>query len=279
LAESSKQPFEVSDFSMGLTDDVFEKDPRFSVELDNYIIEPDGSLRSRYGSLVEDTTNPQIPSGVKRIGALINYDNDANLLVQSERNVYYRNPSAYTTLQGPSSNPVFSVGAESNNIAFSEWNKQVFLTNDGFPRPQKIYKDSGGTLRVRTSGLPTIAAPTITPTAGANTYIYAFHYYYTYTVGSQTFEDVGPTVQVSVTNAVAPDVTLIAISSIPVLANGSTDNWDTAAIKVQIFRTINAGTTFYYVGEVTNGTTSYNDTASDATIQNAVLMYTEDGTV
>lgn len=280
MAESSKQPFEVDDFSLGISDDSFEKDPRYSTELDNFDIEADGSLISRAGSLVEDTTNPQIPSGQKRIGAIINYDNDTKLLVQSEQNIYYRNPSAYATLTGPTSNPVFSVGAETNNAAYSEWNKQLFITNDGFPRPMKIYKDSGGTYRVNTSGIPALASsPTGTPTAGANSYLYAFHYSYTYTVGSQTFEDVGPVTQITVANADAPNSNQIALSLIPVLANGATDNWATAAVKVKIYRTTNAGSVFYYVSEVTNGTTTYNDTMSDTTLQTQVLLYTEDGTV
>lgn len=280
MARSSKQPFEVGDFSLGIVDDPFEADPRHSLELDNYIIEPDSSIRTRPGSVIEDTANPQIPAGIKRIGALINYDNSTKLFSQSERKFYYRNPSAFATLTGPSGNDVFSVGAATNNISFSEWNKQIFLTNDGFPRPMKIYLDSGGTYRVNTSGLPALATnPTITPVAGANSYIYAFYYYYTYTVGSQTFEDVGPTLERSVVSAAAPNISAIAITAIPVIANGSTDNWDTSNIKVKIYRTTNAGTVFYYVGEVTNGTTSYNDTTADTTIQNNVLLYTEDGTL
>lgn len=280
MAFSSKQPFEVNDFSFGLTDDPFEKDPRYSTELDNFNVEPDGSIRSRKGSLVEDLTNPQIPSGIERIGALINYDNSANLLVQSLRQIFYRNPSAYSTLQGPTGNDVFSSGDETNNVSFSEWNKQVFITSDDFPRPMKIYKDSGGTLRVNTSGLPALASsPTVTPVAGANSYVYAFHHYYTYTVGSQSFEDVGPITQVSITNAAAPNVSTVAITAIPVLANGVTDNWATTAVKIQIYRTTNAGTIFYKVGEVTNGTTTFNDTMSDTTLQTQVLIYTADGTV
>lgn len=280
MAISSKQPFEVGDFSLGIVDDPFETDPRHALELDNYIIEPDSSIRTRPGSVIEDITNPQIPAGIKRIGALINYDNSTKLFSQSERKFYYRNPSAFATLTGPTGNDVFSVGAQTNNISFSEWNKQVFVTNDGYPRPMKIYRDSGGTFRVNTSGLPTIAAPTVTPAAGPHTYIYSFHYFYSYTVGSQTFEDVGPTTQVSITNAADPSSTAVAITSIPVLSNSTTDNWDTANIKVQIYRTINAGTVLYYVGQVTNGTTSYNDTSSDATIQATnILQYTEDGTL
>jgi len=279
MATSSKSPFEVSDFSLGITDDPFESNPSYSIEMDNFNIEPDGSALSRPGSDIDDSTNPQIPSGTERIGAMINYANDSNLLIQSLDKVYFRDPSAYTTITGPIGNDVFSVGAATNNISYAQWNKQVYLTNDGYPRPMKIYKDSAGDFQVNTSGLPAIAAPTYTPAAGANTYLYAIHYQYEYTVGSQTFQDVGPTTQTTVSAADAPDANQIALSVIPVLSNGASDNWDTATITVQIFRTINAGTTFYRVGEATNGTTTFNDTVSDATLQTNVLMYTQDGTL
>lgn len=280
MAASSKQPFEVTDFSLGLTDDAFEGDSRYSLELDNFNLEPDGSIKSRAGSVIEDEENPQIPAGVQRIGALINYDNSTKLFVQSAKKFYYRNPSSYTTLTGPTSNDVFSVGATTNNIAFSQWNKQIFVTNDGYPRPMKIYRDSGGVYRVNTSGLPALAtSPTVTPGAGANSYIYAFHHYYTYTVGSQSFEDVGPITEVTITSAEAPNIDDIEITAIPILANGVTDNWDTTNIKIQIFRTAAGGTVFFKVGEVTNGTTTFDDSTSDADLVDAVRIYTDDGTV
>lgn len=280
MAVSSKQPFEVQSFTQGLTDDPFEPDQKYSIELNNLILEPDESLKSRDGSSVEDTVNPQIPAGTERIGALINYDNNANLLVQSIKKVYYRNTSAYTTIVGPTSNDVFSSGAFTNNTSYAQWNKQVFITNDSFPSPMKIYKDSGGVFRVNNSGLPALAtSPTVTPVAGAGTYLYAFHHEFTYTVGEQTFEDVGPVTQVTVASAAAPNISTIAITNIPILANGVTNNYATTTIKIQIFRTINAGTTFYKVGEVTNGTTTFNDTVSDTTLQTNVLMYTQDNTI
>lgn len=280
MAVSSKEPFQVSAFDQGLTDDPFDGDARRSITLDNFTLEPDSSLISRPGSVIEDLVHPQIPAGTERIGLLINYNHNANLLVQSLKKFYYRNPSSYTEIVGPTSNPVFSIGAYTNNAAFSQWNSQVYVTNDGFPIPMKIYKDSGGTLRVNNNGLPALASsPTVTPVAGANSYIYAFHYFFSYTVGSQTFEDVGPVTEVSTSAAAAPNVSPIAITLIPALSNGVTNNYATTTIKVQIYRTTNAGTVFYKVGEVTNGTTTFNDTMSDTTLQTQVLMYTEDGTI
>lgn len=278
---AGKSPFELNDFSLGLNDDPFDPEPRYSTTLENFNLEPDGSLRSRIGSVVEDLTHPQLPSGVQRVGTMINYDNSTKLFFQSAKKVYYRNPSAFATLTGPTGNDVFSTGSTSSNVAVAQWNKQLFITSDAFPRPMKIYKDSGGTYRVNTSGLPALASnPTITPVAGANTYLYSFHYYYTYTVGSQTFEDDGPvTGPITCSAAAAPNVSAIAITNIPVISNGATDNWDTTVITCKIYRSIAAGSTLYYVGQVTNGTTSYNDTTSDTTLQTHVLLYTEDGTL
>jgi hypothetical protein len=44
--------------------------------------------------------------------------------------------------------------------------------------------------------------------------------------------------------------------------------------KVRIYRTINNGSVLYFVAEVTNGTTSYADTTSDATLQLSTTLYT-----
>lgn len=281
MAYTNKRTFAIKDFRQGITDDSFDNDLGLSYTLDNFDIQPDGTIITRDGSVVEDTTNPQVPNGVSRINGILNYDNSSSLLYIAEDNLYFRNPSAFSEIVGPTSNELFSLTSDDNNIAFSEWNKQIFITHEGFPRPMKIYKDSGGTFRVRTSGLPALAsAPSATPSnAGANSYIYAFFYRYTYTVGSQTFEDVGPITQVAVTNSDAPNTNQIDIASIPVLANSTTDNWDTSNITIEIYRTINAGTTFYKVSQVTNGTTTYADTTSDATLQTAVTIYTTDETV
>lgn len=277
------QPLEITDFTGGLTDFTFSEQMSSAVILDNFTVQFNQSLLTRPGSIVDDVTptHGKIPAGNVRIGTLINYDNSSNLLVQSGRDIYYRNPSAYTTLLGPSGNHVFSNGTVANLVSKSEWNKHVFITHDGFPRPQKIYKDSGGVIRVRTSGLPDLAtAPVVTAGgAGAQNFIYAFHYKYVYTVGSQIFEDDGPVTFVELNNSAAPNVTPVSITNIPVLANGATDNWDTANIKVEIYRTTNNGVDSFFVAEVTNGTTTYSDNTSDATLSDSTLLYLSDGSL
>lgn len=113
--------------------------------------------------------------------------------------------------------------------------------------------------------------------AVAHNYIYAFLYYYSYIIGTVTFEDFGAQTQVSLEGVDAPDVTNVSIASIPVIANSTTENYDTTVIKCKIYRTIDAGQTFYYVGQVTNGTTIYTDSTSDDTLLDSTIIYTDGG--
>lgn len=283
MAETNKSPFEVNDFTGGITDDVYNQDYTSAAEIDNFILTSDGKPRSRPGSSVDIPTaaNGQIPDGNQRIGTIINYANNDKLFVQSSSKFFYRNPVAYSTLTGPTGNNVLSIAGTTQVLSFAQWNRHLFVTSDSFPIPMKIYKDSGGVYRVRNSGIPPLAsAPSVTAgAAGANSYIYAFHYEYTYTAGPQEFQDVGAVTQVSLTAAAAPDINAVNIASIPVLVNGASNNWDTTVIKVFIYRTINGGTTFYKIGEITNGTTTFVDNFADTAIQNNALLYTDDGTL
>lgn len=53
------------------------------------------------------------------------------------------------------------------------------------------------------------------------------------------------------------------ISNIGALTNSPLTNYNLATTKVQIYRTIDAGNTFYLLAELDNGTTTYSDTTSD----------------
>jgi len=127
-----------------------------------------------------------------------------------------------------------------------------------------------------------------TSAAGTN-YIYAFVYVYEYTVGNLKYIDFGPTKLVSFEKGAA--ITAASPATISnwapfQIANGTIFNWDTAAITIRVYRTINNGDTFYWVEDqvdttVTNtrvgyiqnsaitGSTTYVDGATDAIIQAA----------
>lgn len=109
----------------------------------------------------------------------------------------------------------------------------------------------------------------------SRTYIYAFVYSYTYTVGTVIFKDFGATTIVEVSGVDMPSVTNAAVTAIPVLANGATENYDTTVIKCEIYRTLDAGQVLYKLGEVTNGTTVYTDSTSDTTLEDSTVIYTD----
>lgn len=283
--EPQIQPLEVDDFSGGLTDYYIDGPSNKAKTLKNFVIVPygdKGKLKTRPGSVAYDTTVNQ-PGGVsERIGSLINHDNNSYLLATIKRKIYRKPTSgAYVEVTGPSGNPCFGNGDESNIVSWTTWNKHTYVTNDHSTSNVMRLYDEGGTLKLRNAGLPALASnPTLTSTGGAgNNYVYAFAYYYTYTIGSVTFEDFGAVKQISISNVGAPNVNQIDITTIPVISNGGTENYDTSNIKVYIYRTQNNGTTFYYEGQVTNGTTTFTSNSSDATISANALLYTTGGVV
>jgi hypothetical protein len=275
-------PFEVFSFSKGITDDTFEQVYDAAAELDNFTITSDGLLDSRDGSVVDNVDFGQIPAGVARVGALINYANNDKLFVNSGRQLFYRNPDAYDILRGPDNNEVLSSGDDSSAVSFSQWNNHLYITNDAYSRPVKVYKDENGVYKVRANGFDYLATdPVVTAGAvGTRAYAYAFHFHFTYMVGNQEFQDFGPTTVVQVLDSGDPSVNPNLVSGIPVLSNGVDGNYDLANVKIFIYRTVDGGETFYKVGEVTNGTTTFNDNVSDDFAQeNGLVLYTDDGTV
>jgi len=272
-------PYVIEDFSGGLTDNYLDGVPnryRYGV---NFLVTPNKKLYTRPGWDVYNSTYYQIPPGNVRVGAIVTYLTTP--LVQSGKN-FYHVTSSWQTLVGPSSNPVLNVGDTTAYISSTFWNGHLFVVNDAYATPQKIFADGAGALQVRDAGLPALAtAPTVTAgIAGAGSYIYAFHYSYTYTVGSVTFEDSGSVKYVSLASSGTPTAAAIVITAIPALVNSTSHNWATSTIKVKIYRTTDAGSVFFYVGQVTNGTTTFNDSVSDATAQaNNITLYTTDGSL
>jgi len=122
-----------------------------------------------------------------------------------------------------------------------------------------------------------VNTPTLSGTADSLTYKYTLFYFYEYTIGGETFRDSGPTVEILIENINAPDVDPITINNIPVITNGTTENFDTVNIKCHIYRTQGDGATSTFVASVDNGTTSFVDSNSDASIVNNIQIYTAGG--
>lgn len=262
------QPMQIEDFSGGITDNYVDAPTNKSKRCDNFFITPNRKLKSRSGSELYDINNYQTPNGNHRVTKLVNFANDSDLLIGSYRDFFYID-GTWQKILGPTGNTVFSAGDFFSKIATAQWRKHLILTTNAFTSPQKIYRDQNGNYQLRTAGLPALSTPpTVTMgAAGVNSYIYGFAYRYLYNVETVEFLDVGPVSRVQMVNIAAPDSNAVNISNIPVLSNGANENWDTANIVVDIYRTINNGTTLLKIGQVTNGTTVFVDNFSDSAIE------------
>lgn len=279
------QPLEVSDFSGGFTDYYINGPANKYKKADNLLIIAHGQigkLFTRPGSQIYDTTNYQIPAGNARVGYLKLYQ--TALFAVSSRTLYYLS-TTWQTLTGPTGNQLFPSSVTTANVVSSAtWNHHLFLTSDGFVKPQKVFQNASLVWQLRTAGLPFLASsPAVVGSPpGTRKHVYRFIHEYTYSVGnvsaangSVTFLDLGPVTEVAITDGNATN----AITAIPVLANGTDDNYDTTVIKIGIYRTTDGGSAFFKVGEVTNGTTTFNDSVTDADLVTRAALYTEGGVV
>ena len=121
-----------------------------------------------------------------------------------------------------------------------------------------------------------IEEPTIAGFAGSDTYIYAFYFVYRYNVEGVQFTEFGKTHLVEVDSITSPDTNVVTVG-LPELDSFTKENWDDANVKIAIARTTNAGSVFYLVKEVDNGTSSTTDTMSDTDLVNQQPIYTEGG--
>lgn len=199
---------------------------------------------------------------------------------------YYYSSSTYTEILGPvSSNNALPSKTATGLEAITPWQRQLIAAYPGSTtgiNPQRFYvKQSQTVPSVVNLGLPSVTDTPITLTpsnAGSNTYLYAFHYTYVLTdsLGTQ-FVEKGPVLNKTCSSADAPNANYIAIAAIPVLVNTALTNYDTANITIDVYRTVNNGTTYFLVHQITNGTTTYHDVMSDATLQDNEVIYTDGG--
>ena len=265
------QALEVKDFSGGIKDSFVGAQSNKGQAFTNVVIRPDGKLESRDGCEVFDSSYYQVPFTTtrKRVDSIQRFK-DSNLY-QTQNKVYHIN-SGFVEIVGPSSNSAFpATSVEFDQNSYAEWNNHLISTNDRRQRPVFIFKD-GVNYRLRTVGLPKIDATGITFSAGVGTSrLYTFVHAYTYTIdGVEFVMRSAPSTPRTYTGAI-PN----SIGAIPVLSNGSTGNYDTANIKIEIYRTEDALDVFYKVGEVTNGTTTFSDTVADGVLDSGLLLYTE----
>lgn len=273
------QKVEVQDFSGGVTDYHLNAPPNKLKTCNNLLINQYAGMGkpfTRPGSEIYSASSPQIPAGAKRISTAFYYKNILHL--QSETKLYWDNAGTWTEVSGPTGNPAFIGATSSNYFSYTTWNFHTLLTHSGRVRPQKAIINASNEPEIFEAGLPAISASgvTFTPTGVGNNWLYKLVYKQSYTTsGNVTFLDYGtPSASVAVVAG-----TSVAISILPVLSNGASSNFRTSDIKIEIYRTTHNGTVFYRVGEVTNGTTTFNDAVTDATLVNNITLYTTGGVV
>jgi hypothetical protein len=149
-------PLEIKEFTGGPNDDYLSGLPNEYQKAENVLLNREGKPYSRPGSVLLDLANPQLPSGSHRVNKLVNYAKDQALLAISGAKAYsWANPG-WTEISSPAGSSLMT-GTENGNISTSEYKKQVFVASDEHLTPVKIYKDSGGTFRSVSAGLPTPA--------------------------------------------------------------------------------------------------------------------------
>jgi len=273
-----------NDFNGGVTESPIDCNPTQYEQANNFLITQDKKLEPRYGSSRDSTSASLVPGSVTRIGALISFRDI--IFKQRVNDLHYVQSGVMSTLVGPTGNAVYPSATVSNIPSWGLWNMHFMTVNDDpLNRPQKVFLNTGGNPVLLNLGLPILAsAPNVVLTAGGSSlsYLYKFFYKHTYVrEGNVTFEETGQTsATLTVASAGAAAIAggaPASITVIPVLANGLYDNFATTEITVQIYRTANAGTEYYKVGEVTNGTTTFSDTTADAALLLNDLIYTAGG--
>lgn len=275
------QTLEIEDLSGGVTDYYLNAPPNKMKSCDNLLINqyPQmGKLFTRDGSRLYSSAYPQIPAGAQRINTCLIYKN--LLYVQSSQKLYYfKNSTGWMDILGPTGNNAFPSITINNYFSYATWNYHTFFAHTGRDYPKKVIKNSSGVPFIVEAGLPKINSAGITFShsgGGTSNWLYRFVYRYEYTAeGNIKFVDLGsPSASRFYTAGLN-----VTIANIPVLSNGTTSNFDTANIKIEIYRTLNNGTIYYKVGSINNGTTTFVDSVPDATLQLNELLYTTGGVV
>ena len=265
-------PLQLSDFSGGITDNFIDSPPSKYQFADNFLISENRKLHTRSGVGVFDENNPLLPVGNQRVGCLVEMDDD--LFATSASKLYLYKTTGWETIGD------YSIGATISSVAcFTTLNHQLYATADNFPLLSKVYKDENGDYQIHTAGMPKLPSdPTLSgTTGGGNNYIYAFHYFYEYKVGTVTHVDAGPVKYVNILDIETPDSNSVSIANIPELTNSTDSQYDVVNVKVKVYRTAANEETLYLLTTLNNGTTTYTDSTADSTLVNNGTLYTTGG--
>lgn len=163
--------YEVKSFSGGITDQTEDAPSNYAAALNNLWVTPDDKIYSRYGSRLFYSASAR-PSSISNPGtrcdSLISFNREDSLFglfpTATEVNLWRTTGSAWAQITGSAVNGCLD-GDSTCQTSHGQWQGHLFITNDasfngtGTTYPAKIYKDSGGTYRLRTAGLPAFPNP------------------------------------------------------------------------------------------------------------------------
>jgi len=275
------QRLEVEDFSGGVTDYYLNAPPNKMKTCHNLLINQYpgiGKPFTRPGSELYDAANPQIPAGAQRIGTAFYYKNLLHL--QSSSKLYYYN-AGWVTVNGPAptSNNAFIGATTTSYFTYAHWNYHTLVANSDYMYPKKVVVSNSNVPEVMEAGLPKfdISGISVNASGTGNNWLYKLVYKQDYTAyGNLQFSDFGaPSNSIVVSNKALN----VQLNNIPVLANGTTSNFRTASIVIEIYRTANNGDVFYKCGQISNGTTTFTDSMTDVILETQEPLYTTGGVV
>lgn len=284
------KPYPLEDFSGGFTDYYVNGPSNRYQKADNFLIERHGDLGKlyqRWGSESYDTAHdfPEA-SRIKQMARPF-----TELLAQTATKLYqYVVASGWAEIQGPSAHSAyFSTGGSFDAVYQATWDGH-YVFGYANQRPMKLYKNDSGVYCLRTAGIPPTSSTLSCAIggAGAHHYNYLVILRYDYAVQNVgTFIDRGAYIdEAGFTSRIA--TTSDDPSSNPnVLSYNHTisttsSHYDVANIVVELYRTVDGGTTFYLckTSALNNGgTTSFTDNVADATLQTNEPLYTTSGVV
>jgi len=295
-----------ADFTGGKTDYPIDAADNQFETADNFIANQYLKLESRPGVNYrypdsQKLSQPRVASNSPRQNGMTyiesGVDRDLVEFVASASTTEYFNGTAWANLVSNQYNvdpfdclPVDALARDAK-ISFAKWNNHTFFTHNRLAQcrslPMKLFNDASGDVQMRVAGLiPTANTFTATGGAGAD-YIYALVNKYTYSVNGVEYIDRSRPTFVefpgigTATPGASPGITVGSIPDLLSLTGTYNEfkqyKYPAGELKVEIYRTRNAGTTLYYVGEVTTGTTSFADTVSDEALDNNAVLYTDGG--
>jgi hypothetical protein len=154
--------YQIDDFTGGFTDNYRGGARNKFQKIDNITITPNGKAASRDGSTNYDATYYQITDGAVRIGTLIGHDRTDTVLYHYASKIYYIS-AGWVNLLGPGSAQAFVNNNTTHFLAHDTWKKHTFIASSAGSTavnalPIKIYRNESGVLKLRTAGLPNLAA-------------------------------------------------------------------------------------------------------------------------